>query len=199
MFILKLICLLPFIAYTLGGLASNATTHTPSTETNGFNYFGAIAAVQVVPSNGQTRLYFQNSDNSIQETAVTAPFVVGNNGGSDLLVPAQQVLQGTPIAATLVDASFSEIHVYFFSPSNILSEYIYSDAAAAWRGGASCSDCIDRLNIAVQPGSRMLYAMGSTALSNGRLRVGFVSAETPGTVTEADYANGAGWRFTPLQ
>ncbi|KAJ7772293.1 hypothetical protein B0H16DRAFT_1254718, partial [Mycena metata] len=59
---------------------------------------GNVAAVQDM--NGDTRLYSQNPDNTIQETGVTSPFNGGGQSfGPTILVSGGEVLGGTPIAA----------------------------------------------------------------------------------------------------
>ncbi|KAJ7892413.1 hypothetical protein B0H13DRAFT_1625594, partial [Mycena leptocephala] len=157
---------------------------------------GNVAAVQA--TNGDTRLYSQNSNNTIQEIGVSSPFNGGGHSfGPDSLVPGAEALGGTPIAAAIVNGTgFQEIHFFFVSPTNILSEYIWADA---WRGGPSCTDCITRSGFVVQPGNKVLYAVANDAAgSPATLRVGFVSAGAPGTISEADFSPTKGWQVAQL-
>ncbi|KAJ7830146.1 hypothetical protein B0H14DRAFT_2243877, partial [Mycena olivaceomarginata] len=89
---------------------------------------------------------------------VSGSLNVGKFEGSSVLVPAAQVAQGTPIVA-FSNSNFSEIHVYFFSPANTLSEYIWSDNQ--WQGGSTCTKCIDVFRFPVMSGSKALYAVSS--------------------------------------
>ncbi|KAJ7892000.1 hypothetical protein B0H13DRAFT_1538956, partial [Mycena leptocephala] len=123
---------------------------------------GNVAVVQATDLGGDTRLFYQNADNSIQQTGIHGAFNIGTFTGTGLIVPAQEVVAGTPIAAALISPAFTEMHVFFVSPSNILSEYIWSNAAGAFRGGPSCSDCITVNQFVVQPGSKVLYATGNS-------------------------------------
>ncbi|KAJ7213620.1 hypothetical protein GGX14DRAFT_393104 [Mycena pura] len=99
---------------------------------------GNVAAVQ--GTNGDTRLYSQNPDNTIQETAVSSTF----NGGG---------------------------HFY------------------------PCA----RSGFVVQPGNKVLYAIANDAAgSPATLRVGFVSAGAPATISEADFSPAKGWQVAQL-
>ncbi|KAF8896007.1 hypothetical protein BD779DRAFT_1782262 [Infundibulicybe gibba] len=157
---------------------------------------GGVGAVQ--GDNSDTRLYYQKSDGSINEYSVSNAFNAGNSTANIGLVPAGQAQLGTPIVATTINGDFlQEIHVYFFSPSNVLSEWIWANGIG-WRGGPSCTECLTTLGIAVVPGSKVLYAMGNPSTQS--LRVGFESAGFPGTLAEADKAGTAGstWQLAPL-
>ncbi|KAF8896004.1 hypothetical protein BD779DRAFT_1466044 [Infundibulicybe gibba] len=154
---------------------------------------GGVGAVQTTTSD--TRLYYQNSDGSISEYGITNTFSAGRRSSNGVLVPAGQAQIGTPIVATtLGSADFKEIHVYFFSPDNILSEWIWQPGG--WRGGPTCTDCLTVSKFPVSPGSKILYAMQNPS-ATGSLRVGFVSAKFPGTLSEAD-KSGSGWQLAPL-
>ncbi|KAJ7769978.1 hypothetical protein B0H16DRAFT_1715613 [Mycena metata] len=172
----------------------------PSPDSIPESFVGNIAAIQATNDlTGDTRIYFQNADNSIEEIGVTGPFTSGRLFGQGLHVPADEVQGNTLIAAVTIDGEhFQEIHLFFVSPANILSEYIF-DTATGWRGGASCTDCITVNAYAVEPGNRVLYAMGNSASgSPAILRVGFVSAGAPTTLSEADYDPVNGWRLAQL-
>ncbi|KAJ7059613.1 hypothetical protein C8F01DRAFT_989280, partial [Mycena amicta] len=159
------------------------------------------AAVQATAADDDTRIYFQNPDSSIEEFAISGPFNSGVRYGAGVLVPAPQVRVVTPIAAVSVNSgTFQEIRVYFFSPQNILSEYIYDAAnGATWRGGPSCTDCLTTKQIVMWPSSQVLYALtdGVTGpTTNTRVRVGFVSA--PNTLSEMIWTPLAGWQSAQL-
>jgi hypothetical protein len=182
------------------------------------SFVGNVAAVQATDLGGNTRIFYQNADNSIQLSATTGPFSVGTFRGTTVLVPANEALCGTPIAATMLKGNAfqevntnsslcssraahwkSQMHIFFVSPNNILSEYIWENAAGSYRGGPSCGDCITVNNFVVEPGSQVLYVMGNIAAgSPALLRVGFVSADAPGTLTEAEYTAAKGWQLAEL-
>ncbi|KAJ7107495.1 hypothetical protein C8R44DRAFT_885490 [Mycena epipterygia] len=161
---------------------------------------GNVAAVQGTVL-GDTRLFFQNPDNSIQQLDLNSPF---NGGGhfqnSAVLVPANEVLANTPIAAVTINGTdLQEIHLFFVSPSNVLSEYIWTTSSSNWHGGPSCTTCITTIGFVVQPGSKVLYVMANDAVgSPATLRVGFVSAGAPGTFSEADFSPAKGWQLAQL-
>ncbi|KAJ6586320.1 hypothetical protein DFH09DRAFT_1143120 [Mycena vulgaris] len=195
MLVFQLILALPFMfSSVLGSALANPAVPSSTDTGRPLTLVGNVAAVQATDLGGDTRLYYQNQDNSIQETSISGPFTSGTFEGTQVLIPANEVLPGTPIAAvTLNGNAFQEIHVFFVSPSNILSEYWWN--GQTWFGGPSCgSDCITQNQFAVQPGSKLLYAMSSTG---GPHRVGFVSAGNPGTLTEADITP-SGWQLAPL-
>ncbi|KAJ7763449.1 hypothetical protein B0H16DRAFT_1311173, partial [Mycena metata] len=155
------------------------------------------AALQAPPTGGDTRLYYQNADNSIQQISVSGPFTSGELYGTRVLVPADEVQANTLIAAAMINGE-TFVHVFFISPRNTLSEYIFRPGTG-WRGGANCTECIDTEGYVVQPGNRVLYAMGnSDAGSLALLRVGFVSAGAPGALTEVDYDLTNGWRLAQM-
>ncbi|KAJ7908911.1 hypothetical protein B0H13DRAFT_2015800 [Mycena leptocephala] len=132
--------------------------------------------------------------------AISGPFTSGRLYAGDELVPANEVQANTLIAATTINGKISRrwVHVFFISPSNVLSEYIFRPSTG-WRGGSSCTECIDTSGFIVQPGNRVLYAMGNTeAGSLALLRVGFVSAGAPDGLTEADYDLTNGWRLAQM-
>ena len=86
-----------------------------------------------------------------------------------------------------------QIHVYFLSPANVLSEYIWN---AGWQGGPSCTQCLTASNFVAAAGSQILYAMGNP--DTAELRVGFVSAGAPTTLTEAVHDVGGEWQLGQL-
>ncbi len=83
------------------------------------------------------------------------------------------------------------MHVYFFSRENVLSEYIWS--SGAFHGGASCAVCVTSEGF-VATGGSFLYALENP--SKPSLRVGFVSAGSPNTVSEAESADNGRWQLS---
>ncbi|KAJ7072934.1 hypothetical protein C8F01DRAFT_1105751 [Mycena amicta] len=150
---------------------------------------GPIGAIQD-PTTFDTRLYFQAPNGSITELAVSGPFSSPhtNNAPGITLVPANEVLPGTAIAAITING---DIHVYFFSPAKILSEYIWQNG---WNGGPSCTSCITTSGFGASS-TALLYAMGNSA---GQIRVGFVSAGVPGSIVEAGFKPGGIWSLSSL-
>ncbi|KAJ7722720.1 hypothetical protein B0H16DRAFT_1600015 [Mycena metata] len=199
MFNFRLILALPLLC---GSVLSSVVGNTAlprsanaslSPEFRPVTFVGDVAAV-VTNTAGSTHIYYQNPDNSIQETITSAPFVVGTFEASTAIVPADEVLCGTPIAATTISNTGFPIRVFFVSPNYILSEYAWT--GTAWEGWPQCSGCITANQFAVEPGSSVLYALaGSTA--DVFLRVGFVSAGQPGTLTEAEFTGGK-WELLSL-
>ncbi|KAJ7266218.1 hypothetical protein C8J57DRAFT_1718157 [Mycena rebaudengoi] len=199
----QLILALPFLfGSVLGSVVSDrgatlSSDAVPAPHIRPVSFIGNVAVVQATDLGGDTRLFYQNADNSIQKSRINGAFNIGTFIGTSVLVPAQEVIAGTPIAAALIGPG---LHVFFVSPSNILSEYIWSNASGAWRGGPSCSDCITVNQFVVLPGSKVLYAMGNSAAGSGGalLRVGFVSAGVASTLTEIDFVAGRGWQVAAI-
>ncbi|KAJ6568606.1 hypothetical protein B0H19DRAFT_1065425 [Mycena capillaripes] len=181
------------LALFLGTLLTGAAPVAPAADNDvPITFVGNIVVPQA--SNGDTRVYYQNADNSIGELAVTGPFISGHLENSD-------VLPGTPIAAAVLGDNWAELHVFFVSPAHVLSEWIYSGSATAgaWRGGPSCSDCITVNGYIVQPGSQVLYATANNSPSSpALLRVAFVSSGAPNTLSEASFTTARGWQLAQL-
>ncbi|KAJ7131856.1 hypothetical protein C8R43DRAFT_1207096 [Mycena crocata] len=196
---LKLILIATCMFNSVLGIAANAVRAAPKPEVFPVSALGNVAAVQSIPS-GDTRLWFQNVDRSISQIAASGPFTSGGRFESVFtLVPGSEVLSGTPIAAATVNGtSLQEIHLFFLSPTNILSEYIW-DNFIGWHGGAGCTTCITTNQFVVQAGSKVLYVMGNDAAGNtADLRVGFVSAGAPGTFSEVNFTPAKGWQLAQL-
>ncbi|KAJ7060368.1 hypothetical protein C8F01DRAFT_1058479 [Mycena amicta] len=162
---------------------------------------GNPGAIQSPGTGSDTRIYYQTPTGDIDVVRITAPFTSGHVSSEMLIVPANEVISGTPIVALSVNApagaDFTEVHLYFFSPNNILSEYIFS--SSVWRGGPTCTDCLTRQGFVNQAGSKVLYAMLDTTVGSlARLRVGFVSAGSPLGLTEADWDATNGWRLATM-
>ncbi|KAJ6492985.1 hypothetical protein C8R45DRAFT_988547 [Mycena sanguinolenta] len=152
----------------------------------------SMASVQ--SSSGDTRIYFQAHDNSITELAVSGPFSSPhtNNAPGFTLVPANQVMPGSAVAA--FETTGGDIHVYFFSPAMVLSEYVWVNTQGAWNGGPTCTICVTSSGFSAAS-IETLYAMVNSA---GQIRVGFVSAGVPGTLVEAGVQTGGNWGVTSL-
>ncbi|KIK53860.1 hypothetical protein GYMLUDRAFT_178322 [Collybiopsis luxurians FD-317 M1] len=141
-------------------------------------------------------MYYQDANNgSIIETAISNAFNVGRFEASLVLVPSAEVRHNSPIAVSLVTTSagaYAQVHTFFFSPDNVLSEYYWDDVLGI-QGGPNCETCITSKGFVGEPGNQMLYALATA----GTLRVGFVSAGTPNTVSEA-VKTGSGWSVSSL-
>ncbi|THU98019.1 hypothetical protein K435DRAFT_777691 [Dendrothele bispora CBS 962.96] len=178
-----ILTILPFFLTTLIGSKAQDATLSPHVEP--VDAVGDIAAVQV--SNGGTRIYYEPRNGSgIAQICTSAPFSTGDTNchtGNFGGVAAGDVLPGTPVAAVTLDG-FSELRVYFFSRDNVLSEAIWTTAGGA-RSGDACPNCITHSGFQVVPGSKALYAMISTTMPASHVRVGFISAASPNTITEA--------------
>ncbi|KIK61060.1 hypothetical protein GYMLUDRAFT_96807 [Collybiopsis luxurians FD-317 M1] len=179
-------------------------THSESLTTNSAAFIpisGNTMAAAEIPS-GDSRIYYQDStNNSIIELVVSNAFNVGQLEQSGVLVPPSEVRSNSPIAAALVTSvsdPWQELHVFFFSPENVLSEYYIKTAPnAVWHGGPNCNDCLTNEGFVGLAGNQMLYAMGSSATSPPTLRVGFASTGAPNTISEA-VNNGDGWSVASL-
>ncbi|KAJ7101948.1 hypothetical protein C8R44DRAFT_641048, partial [Mycena epipterygia] len=93
------------------GATSTSKSGIAAPEIVPLSAIGNVAAVQ--GTDGDTRLYFQESDNSIQETAVSSPFNGGGHFSATIgLVPGNEALGGTPIAAVhLNGAILQEVNI----------------------------------------------------------------------------------------
>ncbi|KAJ3827224.1 hypothetical protein EV361DRAFT_949124 [Lentinula raphanica] len=148
---------------------------------------------------GNTRVYYQDSTNgSIVQLVISNALTEGGYVISNTWVPSKQVRYGSPVAVSTIpngDAHYEEIHVFFFSPDNVLSEYYWKGNGPV--GGPSCSDCVTNSGFVGVEGSQMLYALASSDTSPPTLRVGFVSAGSPNTISEAVNTNGE-WSVASL-
>ncbi|KAJ6577648.1 hypothetical protein B0H19DRAFT_1370785 [Mycena capillaripes] len=175
MFNFQLISVLAFCSSIALGATFPAGDVRISPDIIPINFIGPVAATQTPGGGGDTRLYFQNADGSIQTAGTSGPFTVGKTHDNVLMVPVGEAQLNTPLAAIQIgDTDNLELRLYFISPSNILSEYIWSKANnASWRGGPTCTDCITRQGFVVQT-NRVLYAMVNTDIGNtAKYRVGF--------------------------
>ncbi|KAG6807774.1 hypothetical protein H0H92_006429 [Tricholoma furcatifolium] len=164
---------------------------------------GEISLVHA--SNDAGRLYFQQAAGSnagtIAEYSLTGPFDTGHIFATgpvpQVIVPADEVAEGSPITATILTSNstpFQEVHVFFLSPSNILSEY-YWLPIVGWSGGSSCgSACVTSLNAHVDTSSDIIITANQD-INNDFLLVTFVDANNTGTLTQAIKRNGV-WNTT---
>ncbi|KAJ7476757.1 hypothetical protein FB451DRAFT_247170 [Mycena latifolia] len=155
--------------------------------------FGGGSASIVQTPTSDTRIYHQNPDGSIWEISASGPFVKPAFEGQFLLVPAAEVLPGTPIVATSVDGNLADVHVFFFSPKLVVSEYIWTNGIG-WTGGSTCTKCLTA-NGFVAASAQYLYAVENlAATAASTLRVGFNGAGAPGSLTEANKVGGV-WQL----
>ncbi|KAF7373664.1 hypothetical protein MSAN_00577300 [Mycena sanguinolenta] len=186
---------------TFGAATTLNSTISPSPDIVPISIVASMAAIQLPGLGGDTRIFYQVPDGSIWIAASTGPFSIGTFYANNILVPAGQAELGTPLAVTSIgDVDYQEIHLFFISPSSILSEWIFQ-GGVGWRGpgGLACSDCINNQNFVVQSGRVPFYAMLNTnADSPATLRVGFISSGAPTGLTEADFDPVHGWRLGQL-
>ncbi|KAJ7086264.1 hypothetical protein C8R44DRAFT_752667 [Mycena epipterygia] len=194
---LQLSFALPLI---FGAVVARAVPATPVA--NNIFPITFVGSIVVPESNsGDTRIYYQKADNGIGEVSVTGPFTSGLvYGGNGNLIPAAQVLPGTPIATAVLGDQWALLHLFFVSPTHVLSEWIWDSVdGTGWRGGPTCSDCIEVNGFTVQPGSQVLFATANNSPSSpALLRVAFVSSGAPNTLSEASYTTARGWQLAQL-
>ncbi|KAF9061822.1 hypothetical protein BDP27DRAFT_1485461 [Rhodocollybia butyracea] len=192
LFVQSLLLSLPFVAMVLASdLSADGTNSVVPISGNN------MAAAQV--TTGDTRIYYQGSNNdTINQIAVSNAFTIGHFESVGVIVPADEVRFNTPIAvAAPAQDSFLVLHIFFFSPDNVLSEYHWEPTANAFEGGPTCTTCVTNEGFVGVAGSQMLYAMVNTATTPAVLRVGFVSAGSPGTISEA-VKTGGSWSLASL-
>ncbi|KAF7351998.1 hypothetical protein MVEN_01162000 [Mycena venus] len=190
MFFIQLLTVLyMFTAVRASTRLGNSTAVVPSPNLVPIAHMGNVASVQI--TTGDTRIFFQDSTGAITSGRITAPILGGGTYAPiRAFIPASEVLPNTPIVTiTANTATYTGIRVYFFSPENVLSEYIWAPTTG-FSGGPSCTKCLTAQGIVVQNGSEVLYAMVNTAFN--QFRVGFVSAGQPATISEAENLGG-GW------
>ncbi|KAF8829886.1 hypothetical protein HHX47_DHR2000262 [Lentinula edodes] len=166
------------LTYLFGAFASNLTTDAvvPVSGTN-------MGSIQL--PNGDTRLYYQDQHNgSIIEMVISNAFTIGVFEESAVLVPSSQVRSNSPVAVSLVADGDTFIQYYW-------------DDVLGIQGGPNCLTCVTNKGFVGVAGSQMLYAMASSATSPPTLRVGFVSAGAPNTISEA-VNTGSGWSVASL-
>jgi len=159
---------------------------------------GGVAAVDL--GSGISQLYYQNSaDGIIYAYGVQGgPFVTGSTFFAGVpLIPADQVLSGSPIiAVTMTIAGVQQVHVFFISPTLVLSEWVFL-SNAGWFAGINCPICITNSGFVVESGTAMLLYVLDDA-TTGAIRVGFISAGDPGTLSEASNPGTGIWKAAIL-
>ncbi|KAF9061820.1 hypothetical protein BDP27DRAFT_1369361 [Rhodocollybia butyracea] len=186
LFVQKLFLALPLFAAALA--SELGADGTGSVFPVSGNHMGAAQV-----TDGDTRVFYQDSKaGTIVQVAVSNAFNIGQFEGTNVVVPSDEVRNNTPIAVpSPTQATFSVLRVFFFSPDNILSEYFFN--GTGFEGGPTCTTCITAEGFVGVAGSQMLYALANTVT----LRVGFVSAGSPGTISEA-VNSGNGWSVASL-
>ncbi|KIK66791.1 hypothetical protein GYMLUDRAFT_82159 [Collybiopsis luxurians FD-317 M1] len=188
----------PFLALPLF-LSGCLTVFSAS---NAANLAVAVAGVSnmdaLTLSSGETQIYYQNSTTrGITLLSVSNVFNSGHFQSSIPLAPSSEVRQTSPIAVAAIGDPWTEIHVFFVSPLNVLSEYIWTSSTNAWQGGPSCSACLTSDGYLASASSNMLYALVTATSTCTTWRVGFVSAGVSNTITEV-INTGSGWILAPL-
>ncbi|KAJ7651377.1 hypothetical protein FB45DRAFT_1051119 [Roridomyces roridus] len=170
---------------------------------------GGNIAVAIAPAlGGETRFFYQREDGGIQMLGLNGSFATGSVYLNEPLVPPEEVQFRTPLITMVVDDMFTEIRLFFLSPQNVVSEYLYQPNHGGWRGGATCldiepADCLTNLNFVAAPGSSVLYAAYNPSQARpgapptAWIRVGFVSAGNPLGLTEAVFDIN-GWRLETM-
>ncbi|KAF9049415.1 hypothetical protein BDP27DRAFT_1180957, partial [Rhodocollybia butyracea] len=103
-------------------------------------------------------IYYQANNGSIVQIAVSNAFTVGQFESTHIEVPPDEVRYNTPLAvAAPTQTSFFVLHIFFFSPDNILSEYFFN--GSSFEGGPTCATCITNEGFVGAEGSQMLYAL----------------------------------------
>jgi len=199
LFISKALLMLPlFLSLTLAAPSDSPTTRSantviPITGTN----MGAVSL-----SDGNTRVYYQDATNgTIIQLVISNDFEIGVWENSALIVPADEVRQNSPIAVSLLSnaAGFEQIRLGFFSPDNVLSEYIWeAEVTGGFQGGPTCTDCVTNKGFVGAAGSQMLYALETSGTSPPVIRYGFVlDSGDSNTISEA-VNTGSGWTVATL-
>ncbi|KAL0068663.1 hypothetical protein AAF712_004379 [Marasmius tenuissimus] len=168
-------------------------------------------------TNTDSRMFYQKSDGSIWQTCISGHFVGGRTTCDTQIVPRTEAISSTPIAS-VANSNLSEVstaakycsspsftrrdshtllpvsqwHLFFVSPTNTLSEYIYQASSVSAsnpsgiRGGASCADCITSEKLSVfTTKNKALEAFYQINNDTPKLRVWFISAGQTTTITEA--------------
>ncbi|KAE9391585.1 hypothetical protein BT96DRAFT_1024021 [Gymnopus androsaceus JB14] len=154
-------------------------------------------AITPLPDGATWFFYQDTSNNSIIAVHTSNTLTAGGTFLSEeLYVPGSEVRSNSPIAVSGVvnsaGTSWTEIHVFFYSPENVLSEF-YFTAGVGLQGGPTCTTCVTNEGFLGAPDSQMLYALET----DEEVRVGFVSAGAPDTVSEAANS-GNGWTVASL-
>ena len=165
---------------------------------------------------GLSEYYYQVSSGAIVGVEVSGPFETSSSTTSAPFtrISPGQALFGTPIATcssstagateyTNVRAyetvngcsSILQLHVFYFDPENLLSEFTWTPSIG-WQNGSACTNCVQQAGFFGVNGSQVLYAYENSPA--GTVRVGFISAGSPQTLSEAVQSPNAAWSLTTL-
>ena len=91
---------------------------------------------------------------------------------------------------------FSQAHVFFYAPDNLLSQFYWESPSTSWQGGPDCAVCIQQAGFFGVNGSQVLYTFVD---EDENLRVGFISAGNPQTLSEAiGHVTNGGWSVAAI-
>ncbi|ESK83214.1 hypothetical protein Moror_3284 [Moniliophthora roreri MCA 2997] len=189
------------ILFALAFISGTVLSQPPPRINARGNVIGAQA-----PHSQAFLIYQSGATGDIVLESVSSTFQFGQHTGFRTIVPANEVLWGTPLAIAQRKEKGDDIgrlFLFFFSPDYKLKEYQYGvDKPNDWDGGSGCNRCIDKYNFEVQPGSQILYAMrsavdGDDPKFRAGVRVGFVANNYPGTLSEADRRHWE-WKVFPM-
>ncbi|KAG6828855.1 hypothetical protein H0H92_006562 [Tricholoma furcatifolium] len=155
------------------------------------NNAGAIAfnSLPFDPSDNQYSIFFQTSSGTINGMSLSNPYYPILN---ETIVPASEARVDTPI--TVAVTSDDDIHVFFISADNFLSEYYLRNDE--WNGGSGCKTCVTASKLSVAAGTRFLSAAVNS--TSDTIVVGFVAAKDDDTITLATKKDGK-WSAAPLK
>ncbi|KAJ7164348.1 hypothetical protein C8R46DRAFT_1220852 [Mycena filopes] len=185
--------LLLTLALTGAALAVDTETNTTSLHALVSPFSGQTATINQL-ANGDTRIYYTADDGGIWEIAARGPFnKPGSLESNTPLVPASEVHPCSPVVATSVDGAFTDVHLFFFSPKLVVSEYIWANAIG-WSGGPGCAKCLTASGFVAESTTLLYAAENLAANAPSMLRVGFISPGAPGGLSELNKVNGT-WQL----
>ncbi|KAJ7042318.1 hypothetical protein C8F04DRAFT_98416 [Mycena alexandri] len=182
-----------FLTLSLTGAVHSATMNITGPHALAVPFFSGGSASINQLANGDTRIYHQVADGSIWEIVASGPFTKPALEAQTLLVPADEVHLNSPVVATSVDGSFADVHVFFFSPTLVVSEYIWT-SGIGWTGGPSCTACLTTSGFTAASAQFLYAAENLAANAPSTLRVGFNGAEAPGSLSELNKVGGV-WQL----
>ncbi|KAJ7150614.1 hypothetical protein C8R46DRAFT_1229548 [Mycena filopes] len=185
--------LLLTLALTGAALAVDTETNTTGPHPLITPFSGQTATITQLAS-GDTRIYYTADDGGIWQIVAHGPFnKAGSFQGNTPLVPANEVHPCSPVVVTSVDGAFADVHVFFFSPKLVVSEYIWANGIG-WSGGPGCAKCLTASGF-IADSATLLYAAENLAPNApSMLRVGFLSPGAPGGLSELNKVNGT-WQL----
>ncbi|ESK92285.1 hypothetical protein Moror_4683 [Moniliophthora roreri MCA 2997] len=184
------------------GVAFAAPRSGPVLQPNAYAVAPLSTVAGLQADNGDSRMFYQRTDNSIWMTCVSGHWESGGKTTCDVQIVARTEALGSTPLAVVGDSTLNEWHLYFVSPTNTLSEYIFQTSTisatnpSGIRGGTSCSDCItSELFNVVSTKNKALWAMMQNDNGVRKIRVWFVSAGQPNTLTEAGKRGDEVWKL----